>query len=826
MPTDLTPRAPPGVERRWSFGPAVFDERTMELRLSGEPVAIERKALQLLMHLLRHAGEVVTKDELQAAAWPGCSLSDSVLTKCMARLREALHDESQGLVKTVHGFGYRLIAPVSVATDATPVSPRFEFHAGERLPSRPLWSLVERLGTGGYGEAWLARQDRTGEQRVYKFAVDEGGLTALKREITIYRLLHDTLGERPDLTRLLEWNVEEPPYFLEYEHVAGGSLSAWAMERGGIDRVPLAERLDIAAQVAGALAAAHSVGVLHKDLKPSNILLEPGAGAAPRVRLCDFGSGGILDVRRLDQLGITRLGFTRTLAQGGAPATPLYLAPEVLAGQPFTVRADVYAVGVILYQLAVGNLQKPIASGWEQDVPDEVLRSDIALAVDGEPARRIADAGDLAQRLRSLDRRREELARGRAAQAAVKQTGLEMERAIARRKWVRLTIAALLAGVAVSSALYVEARRARDEAAASAASVRAVNDFLTQDMFAQISSGRPLRSLTVKEVLDGASTQVDARFAGQPAVAAMIHASLGSSYVGLDEAAAAERELDRALSEETPRNRAASAGARVGPRKHPLIEREAGVGHDRQRQHQQRQEQDRHHDDAGQQQPPGDGGGKVAQHHAHARIHGVDQRRSALMQQRHGERRQCEGEERQHRTHERTPQREGGTVRLQLAQPQRLARRVEPADHEAVEDPGVGDPDHEQEGAQQRDHPQAQRRVAEPGQRVARARVPAGGVDLREAEEAGEQDRPEQHEAGGEGQGHGRQSEAVDAQQHRDPGDHGDRAERQADAGQRAERRPALAHGRREVAEGEAAPGWFWSRQWHARSPGRMCAPS
>jgi DNA-binding winged helix-turn-helix (wHTH) protein len=461
----ITPQVQaPQADRRWLFASAVLDERTLELQVDGQPVELERKSLQVLMHLLNHAGEVVSKDELLAAVWPGRILSDSVITSCMARLRDVLKDETQGVIKTVHGFGYRLIAPVKVEASPGAASPRFEFKPGEHLPARPLWSLIERLGTG-HGEAWVTRHDKTHKKRVYRFAADGDALATLKREITIYRLLHDSLGERADFIHLLDWNLEEPPYFVEYDYLEDGSLSAWANAQGGIDRVPLDVRIDIAAQVAGALGAAHSVGVLHRNLKPSNVLVKRHDGRAPQVMLCDFASGGVLDIGRLERMGITRVSFT---GNPGAPglAAPLrpYLAPEVVEGEPFTVQADVYALGVMLYQLVVGNFHKAPAPGWEQDVADEALREDIAQAVDGHPGWRMADAGRLAQRLRAIEERRGRLEADRAAKAETTGMRLQVERMRARRVWARLAIAVLIGGIAISSLLYLDARRARDAA--------------------------------------------------------------------------------------------------------------------------------------------------------------------------------------------------------------------------------------------------------------------------------------------------------------------------------------------------------------------------
>jgi DNA-binding winged helix-turn-helix (wHTH) protein len=88
--------------RRWLFGPVVLDERALTVHVAGAPVELERKPLEVLLHLLHHAGEIVTKDELLAAVWPGRVLSDSALTSCMHKLREALRDDAQEIIRTQH----------------------------------------------------------------------------------------------------------------------------------------------------------------------------------------------------------------------------------------------------------------------------------------------------------------------------------------------------------------------------------------------------------------------------------------------------------------------------------------------------------------------------------------------------------------------------------------------------------------------------------------------------------------------------------------------------------------------------------------------------
>jgi eukaryotic-like serine/threonine-protein kinase len=515
------------VGRRWSFGTAVLDERSLELTVGGSRINLERKQLEVLLYLLHHAGEVVTKDELADNLWPGRILTESVLTRCISQLRAALNDRDRSVIRTVHGFGYRLVAEVKVDASTTPPPPTFTFRAGDHPPLRPQWRLVERLGAGGHGEAWLAQHDKTREARVFKFALDASALASLKREITLYRLMAETAAGRAACVQIFEWNLEEPPYFLETEYVAGRDLRTWAEAQGGLPAIPLEVRLEIIAQVAAALAAAHAVGVLHKDLKPGNVLVACDPGGPPRVRLADFGSGGVLDAARLEAMGITRLGFTQTAAHGAATGgTPLYLAPEVLAGQPFTVAADIYALGVMLYQVVVGDFRKTLAPGWEANVPDELLREDILGAAMGDPGRRYADPGQLEVNLRTLESRRHTRA---ADHAAAERAGrVSRLAAEARRAKVFALVLLVLALVAMAGA--VIAYSSRKEALTARATAQAVNEFIMNDVLAVDPSVERPRDTSYKSLLIRAAERVGHRFGDQPSAAASLHWLLGRRF--------------------------------------------------------------------------------------------------------------------------------------------------------------------------------------------------------------------------------------------------------------------------------------------------------
>lgn len=544
---------------RWTFDEVVLDESALELTVAGEVVALEPKALELLRVLVRRPGEVVTKDELLDAVWPGRVVTEGVLGKAVAKLRAALRDDDSQLVRTAHGYGYRLVAEVRAeALERTAEPSPLALDAGQAVAGRRHWLLQRRLGEGGHGEVWLVEHDKTRERRVFKFARNSGSLGALKREVTLFRLFLDALGERPDLAPVLDWNFDEAPYFIESPFAPQGSLLDYADSLGGIARLPLSTRLELAAQIADALAAAHSVGVLHKDLKPGNVLIHAESDAsAPRAQLTDFGSARLLDPGQLEALGITRLGYTRTqdhVDGDSTSGTPLYLAPELLAGHAPTLRSDVYALGVLLWQLVVGDLRRPLAPGWEREVEDALLRDDIADCIDGQPARRLDSAAALAQRLRSLDQRRQQQADLQRRETLASELSARLARVRGRRRWLVALSAALGLGLAVSTFMYVRLQQSQSALTATAARAdseaehaRAVNQFLVEDLLATVNpldqgEGDP----SMREVLGRAARAIDGRFPDRPETEAAVRLLLARAFTELFDMETAGTQLDAA----------------------------------------------------------------------------------------------------------------------------------------------------------------------------------------------------------------------------------------------------------------------------------------
>lgn len=339
------------------------------------------------------------------------------------------------------------------------------------IPGRANWILETPLGEGGFGEVWLAEHGKTHEKRVFKFCFQADRVRALKHEVVLFRLLKESLGDREDITRILDWKFDEPPYFIESEFTSGGSLADWAADQGGIEAIPVTTRVEIVAQAAEALAAAHSVGVLHKDLKPANILIEDVSQAgAPRSVLTDFGIGLIMDRDLLKEKGITStgLGFTQTMfgtQETSGAGTRFYMAPEIIEGRPATTQSDIYALGIVLYQLLAGNFGMSLAPGWERDIEDSLLREDIAACVEGKPQRRLSSATELANRLKTLEQRRAQReADRRTREEAARAERLAGEARRRRRLYALVSTGGVLITLAIAAFAYQENQRASVEA--------------------------------------------------------------------------------------------------------------------------------------------------------------------------------------------------------------------------------------------------------------------------------------------------------------------------------------------------------------------------
>lgn len=460
---------------RYRFGTAEFDEGRFELRVAGRVIDIQRRPLEVLDVFLRRAGELVTRNELEETVWRSRPTRAHVIHAALTRLRGALGQENAECIATVARVGYRFTGSVERIAVGRHFAGNLSLNESGVVSRREGFILASRLSQSPNLEVWLARHIKSGERRVYKFSADGEGLAALKREAAFARVLRKHSGERRDVVQLFDWNFTAPPFFLEYEY-GGVSLLEWATEH--LAGLAVEERVELFLQVTDAVAAAHSIGVVHGDLKPANLLVSQRAGGGWQVRLTDFGGARLLEPERLQGLGVTQRDAPITddvMSEG--MATLIYMAPERLTGGPATVQSDVFALGMLLYQLVAGDFRRPLVPGWERNVPDELLREDIGAAADGNPGFRLASVGALVDRLRRRGERREEQERVEGARRAAAEALEAVRRRRTRRPWILLALLFLALGLLFTFWLRSRANVGREHAVtvvSSGARVRSI----------------------------------------------------------------------------------------------------------------------------------------------------------------------------------------------------------------------------------------------------------------------------------------------------------------------------------------------------------------
>ena len=256
--------------------------------------------------------------------------------QCRLPLPETLDDEtrlaperpaSPASLKTASsGSGPRPASSSSGWLSSSGAIDHGRFQPGTLLGGR--YRVVGRLGRGGMGEVYRADDLKLGQPVALKFLPPEvdGDPVKLMQLHTEVRMARQV--SHPNVCRVYDIDEEEGHTFLSMEYIDGEDLASLLKRIG---RFPSDRALEIARQICAGLAAAHERGIIHRDLKPANVMLD-GTG---KVRITDFGLAGVS-------------------GESIRAGTPAYMAPEQLAGSEVTVRSDIYALGLVLYEIFTG----------------------------------------------------------------------------------------------------------------------------------------------------------------------------------------------------------------------------------------------------------------------------------------------------------------------------------------------------------------------------------------------------------------------------------------------------------------------------------------
>jgi formylglycine-generating enzyme required for sulfatase activity len=318
------------------------------------------------------------------------------------------------------------------AEDLLPLLPAGlpRFRPGDRPLPGVDWVLDEMLGSGGFGEVWRARHRHLASKPpvALKFCLDEAAARALFNEAGVLdRVMRH--GRHDGIVQLQETYLSAAPPCLQYEYVEGGDLSGLIREEAATGRLTAAAGTRLLLELARPVAFAHRAGIVHCDLKPANVLVQRGPDGAPRLRVADFGIGGVAAGQALHQARHTTSDRHTLLTEAVRGAyTPLYASPQQVQRRPGAAadpRDDVHALGVIWFQLVTGDLAlTAVPADWREQLAERGMAAEhielLGACITSREDRRLADAGVLVERLeRPAERVR--AAAGRAVPARAEE---------------------------------------------------------------------------------------------------------------------------------------------------------------------------------------------------------------------------------------------------------------------------------------------------------------------------------------------------------------------------------------------------------------------
>lgn len=274
-----------------------------------------------------------------------------------------------------------------------PCRAAFRRLAGARFPTIPNYTILEQVGKGGFGVVYKAVHH--GKERIEALKV----LFEKAPIVTSYFMNEVHLVAKlrhPNIAMLHDAQVAQPPLYYTMEFIEGERLNEYLRSR----RPPMRTRFEILLQVCDAISYAHSRSVVHRDIKPQNILIDPNG--APR--LVDFGIG--------KRFGRPEFAEQQSLGRAGGEqgiGTVGYIAPEQKSGQPADARADIFSLGALLYYVVTGDAAQQATDGLhvlralrEREVSRaDDLAAIIARCVEAAPERRYRSVDDLIADLRS-----------------------------------------------------------------------------------------------------------------------------------------------------------------------------------------------------------------------------------------------------------------------------------------------------------------------------------------------------------------------------------------------------------------------------------------
>lgn len=406
------------------------------------------------------------------------------------------------------------------------------------------YRLLRLLGAGGMGWVYLAERDADGVRQQVALKLVRGNAESaandlFQRERSVLASL-----QHPNIARFLDAGTVAGQPYLAMEYVDGQSLSRWLAQR----QPGLRQRLDLIVALARAVDHAHAKLVVHRDLKPGNLLIR----ADDSPVLLDLGIAKLLDAEDAARVTSTRV------------YTPTYAAPEQIAERPVTVATDIHALGLLLFELLCGEPARGERDQAPRTRPGQVARASelpwirrdadaidieleriVAMALREEPERRYRSAADLAADI-------ERWQRGLPVQAMPDTFGYRSRKWLRRHRWgASVAAAALLATAFFIVQLQTALQRAllaERDAQHKAQTAQAVADLMT-DLFGGADPKVARNAdLSARALLERGAERLATHRSGDARIDAQLRFTVGSLLAGIGDPAGAVAQFDAGLA--------------------------------------------------------------------------------------------------------------------------------------------------------------------------------------------------------------------------------------------------------------------------------------
>jgi len=342
-----------------------LDLRNYELRRAGRSLKLERIPLELLLLLVEHRGQLVTRDQILERVWGKDVFldTDNSINAAIRKIRQVLKDdpEQPHFVQTITGRGYRFIAPVEeVAPPSAEAAPPGQSSAAENLIGQKIshYRVLQLLGGGGMGVVYKAEDLKLGRRVAIKFLPAELASDPVAFERLQCEARAASALDHRNICGIYELGEHEGQAFIVMQLLEGQTLREW-IEGAGTQNTPLRLKplLDFATQIADGLEAAHQKGIIHRDIKPTNIFITDRGEA----KILDFGVAKFVEspettteiAASAQEIGPSANStMTHSCVSMG---TPSYLSPEQVRREKLDARTDLFSFGLVLYEMATGR---------------------------------------------------------------------------------------------------------------------------------------------------------------------------------------------------------------------------------------------------------------------------------------------------------------------------------------------------------------------------------------------------------------------------------------------------------------------------------------